>query len=116
MFRSDGDYSLLLDDILNCGADGFMIEPMIDLEPLAKKYGDEKFIVGNVNSTILSFGSPAEVEAEVQRCVNAAGKYPGYFLCATGSITNSMPMENIDTYFDCVSRSRVRFAADAVQG
>lgn len=108
LYWSDGDYSAVLDDILACGADGFMIEPMIDLAAMAQRYGGSKFIVGNANSAVLSFGTEAEVEAEVRRCVEAAGRCPGYFLCATGSITHTMPLSNIEAYFAAVARYRVR--------
>jgi hypothetical protein len=108
LYWSDGDYSAVLDDILACGADGFMIEPMIDLVAMVDRYGGSKFIVGNANSAILSFGTEAEVEAEVRRCVETAGRFPGYFLCATGSITHTMPAANVEAYFRSVAQYRDR--------
>lgn len=103
LFWSDGDYSAVLDDVMACGADGFVLEPMMDLEEAVRRYGGKKFIVGNANSTILTLADPEAVRAEVSRCISSGGECPGYFLCATGSITHTMPLENIEAYFAAVT-------------
>jgi len=41
-FISDGDITPLIDDLIEAGADGFMIEPFVDLKWLTTKYGKDR--------------------------------------------------------------------------
>ncbi len=105
-FWSDGDYSAILDDVVSCGADGFGIEPMMDLGKIVKKYAGKKFIVGNVNTQILTFKGEAEIDQEVRWCLSVARDTPGYFICASGSLPYNMPVQNACTYLSLVDKYR----------
>ena len=82
IFLSDGDYTEVVDDIIEAGADGFMFEPYVNLDYMAKHYGDRKILIGNASTSILTFGKNKEVVEEVKRCISQAGNSPGYFFCA----------------------------------
>lgn len=105
-FISDGDITSLLDDLMACGMDGIFLESMVSLEDVARKYGSSKFIVGNVDTRVLTFGGQDDIEEEIKRCVAAAGDCAGYILCATGSIPHNVPLENVEIYFRLCERYR----------
>lgn len=99
IFYSDGDTSLLLDDIIKAGADGFAVDTAMDLKKIADQYGDRSSFFGNIDTRILTYGGKSEVVAEVKRCVKQAGDCNGYFFRATGELPHNVPISNMETYF-----------------
>jgi len=99
IFCSDGNITPIVDDIADAGADGFILEPWCDLDYIAKKYGDSRVIMGNVDLKILTFKGGEGVIGEVKRCLSTAGHHPGYFINVTGSIPDNVPLENLEAYF-----------------
>ncbi|NQS88966.1 hypothetical protein HQ584_04170 [Patescibacteria group bacterium] len=99
IFRADGNMDEFIDDIAACGADGFCIRKETNIAKIAKKYGDSKIIIGNIDTRALSFGSKEEIEEEVKRCVAQVGDCPGYFFQASGDIPHNVPLQNVETYF-----------------
>jgi len=99
LFCSDGNIDRVVDDVAEAGADGFIIEPWCNLNPIVEKYGEEKVIIGNADLKVLTFKVPEDVAAEVKRCASTAGHSPGYFFNVTGSIPDNVPIENLEAYF-----------------
>ncbi len=95
IFVSDGAYGPLVSDLVAAGADGFYMEALVNLENMATRYPD-KILVGNTDPRIITFGNPAEVEAEVGRCFRQAGHLPGYIFHPSGDLPHNIPMENLD--------------------
>lgn len=95
IFVSDGAYSPLVDDLAKAGADGFYMESLVDLGMMAAKFPD-KILVGNTDPRVITFGTPAEVEAEVARCFQQAGHLPGYIFHPSGDLPHNIPFENMD--------------------
>jgi len=108
IYLSDGDYSLVVDDIARAGADGLFFESVVDLEMMTNKFGGKKVLVGNINTSILTVGTKEEITMEVARCIQAAGKYPGYVFCASGNLPQNIPLENLEHYFREVAQLRKR--------
>jgi hypothetical protein len=100
LFCSDGKIDLLVEGLIDAGADGFIIEPSVNMAKLAKRYGDTKVIIGNASTALISYGSVNDTVNEVKRCVAEAGQCAGYFFNATGGITHNMPLENVEAYFE----------------
>jgi hypothetical protein len=98
-FVSDGNYTPLLDDLVALGFDGFLINANMDLGAIARRLGADHFLVGNVNTTVLTLGTPDDVVREVQRCLDEARPCAGHFIKATGDLPHNIPLENIRTYF-----------------
>jgi len=94
LFVCDGNYTSFVDDVAACGNAGFWMETFTDLKYVTEKYGKTHFIIGNVDTRILTFASRAEIRAEVHRCMEAGKECPGYFLCASGHIPPNVPVEN----------------------
>jgi hypothetical protein len=95
IFVSDGSYSALVDDLAVAGADGFYMESLVDLGMMAGKFPD-KILIGNTDPRVITFGTPAEVEAEVARCFTQAGHLPGYIFHPSGDLPHNIPIENLD--------------------
>lgn len=100
LFCSDGDITLIVEDLARAGADGFIIEECSDLGYIANTYGKDKVIVGGVDVGVLTYGSAEEVVEEVKRYLRTAGACPGYFINVSGSIPDNVPLENLQTYFE----------------
>jgi hypothetical protein len=104
IFCSDGNFTEFIDDIANAGADGFIFEPMTDLDYIVEKYGKTKIIMGNVDCRVLTWGSRHEIEQEVTRCIIPGKKCPGFFIAVGNHIPSNVPLENILYYFDLVEK------------
>ena len=98
LFCSDGDYTVFIDDLADCGADGFIFAPMTDLEYVAGEDGQEKVIIGIVDCRILTFGSEEDIWADVERCAKIGRDCPGYFFAVGNHIPFNVPVESVATY------------------
>ena len=108
LFCSDGDFTMFVDDLVAAGADGFIFEPMTDLEYIAEKYGETHVIIGNADCRILMSGTPEEIEAEVERCYQIGRHLPGYFFAVGNHIPYNIPLENVELYMRLVDERRQR--------
>ncbi|MFH1006931.1 MAG: uroporphyrinogen decarboxylase family protein [Candidatus Latescibacterota bacterium] len=103
-FISDGDYTPLLDDLVSLGFDGFLINANMDLGSIARRIGRDHFLIGNVDTAILTFGTPDDVVREVKRCLEDGRACAGHFMKAVGDLPHNVPLANIRTYFDAVAQ------------
>jgi hypothetical protein len=106
IFCSDGDVTLVADDVFGAGADGFIFEPYVDLEWMAKRWGGRKVLIGNADTRLLTGGTPEDAAREAERCVRTCGHLPGYFLNAGGQLPHTIPWENLKAYLDACRRMR----------
>ncbi|MCD6360125.1 MAG: hypothetical protein J7M38_04610 [Armatimonadetes bacterium] len=105
LFCSDGDYTEFIDDLVECGAHGFIFEPMTDLEYVGERYGQSKVIIGNIDCRILMSGTADEIRAEVKRCADLGRDCPGYFFAVGNHIPYNIPVENVQIYADAIEES-----------
>ncbi len=115
LFCSDGNFQELIPDIAQAGADGFIIEPLIDLDWLAQNYGQTHVVIGGVDTKVLERADPDGVWAEVERVMKAIGHCPGYFLNASGQLTHRIPVENLKAYLEASRHFRRQYATSAAQ-
>jgi hypothetical protein len=101
-FVSDGDYSPLLDDLVSIGFHGFLINDNMDMAGIARRLGQDHFLIGNVSTIVLTHGSVADVRAEVRRCLEDAKPCAGHFIKATRDLPHNIPLDNIREYFRAV--------------
>lgn len=109
IYHSDGNYQLLLDDIVDIGAYG--IHPIekgsMDTRWLKEKYGDKLCMVGNVDiNYILKDGTLEEVDAEVKSCIDLLGPGGGYIISDSNSIPAWCSAENVREMGRAVERYR----------
>jgi len=102
LFCSDGNFTEFIDDIADAGADGFIFEPLTDLDLIAKKYGKTKAIIGNADTRILTFGTKEQIKTEVERCMAIGKPCPGFLMAVGNHIPHNVPIENALYYFDLV--------------
>lgn len=101
LFCSDAKWSCFVDDIVEAGADGFIFEPMTDLEPIVEKYGKTHVIMGSkVDCRTLTFGSADEIRAEVRATIPLAMQCPGFVFAVGNHIPSNVPVDNALVYFD----------------
>ena len=109
LYCSDGDWTMFLDDIAAAGADGFIFEPMVSLDAVAGKYGQSHVIVGSkVDCRTLTFGSPAQIQAEIDATLEAAFDCPGFMFAVGNHVPSNVPLDNALFYFDYLEKHWAR--------
>lgn len=94
LFTSDGTYTEFVDDIVECGVHGFVMEPTTDMKLIAEKYGKTHVIVGNADTRVLLSGTKNQIRAEVERCMDIGRSCPGFFMAVGNHIPSNTPVEN----------------------
>ena len=98
LFTSDGDFSVFIDDIADCGVHGFVMEPATDMKYIAEKYGKTHAFIGNADTRALLSGPKETIRAEVERCMQIGKNCPGYFMAVGNHIPANTPVENAMYY------------------
>ena len=109
IYHSDGDYHMVLDDIVEIGASG--IHPIekaaMDTAWLKENYGKKLCLVGNIDiDYTLSSGTPEEVETEVRERIELLGPGGGYIISDSNSIPNHCKPENILAMAQAIEKYR----------
>ncbi len=93
LFCSDGTVAMFIEDIADCGADGFIFEPSNDFEKLVKTFGGTHMLAGGaVDCRTMTFGSWDQVKAEIDRTLALTGGLPGIML----AVGNHIPADIAD--------------------
>jgi hypothetical protein len=101
LFCSDGDFTMFIDDIARAGADGFIFEPMTNVEEIIQKYGKNKVIVGSqVDCRTLTFGTYRDIQKEIDSTLLLAQECPGFMFAVGNHLPANIPMDNALFYFD----------------
>lgn len=108
LFTSDGNYTQFLDELSAAGAQGFIFEPLTDLETVVRKFGKTHVIMGNADCRVLTFGDREATRKEVKRCMDLGRDCPGYFFAVGNHIPPNVPIENADACMDAYFEMRNR--------
>ncbi len=108
IFTSDGDYSLFLKDIVDCGASCLVMEPTTDMAAFAETYGKTHSFIGNADTRILLNGTKEMIRAEVERCIDIGRKCPGFIMAVGNHIPPNTPVENALYYNEVFEELRYR--------
>lgn len=101
LFCSDADWSIFLDEIAAAGADGFIFEPVVPLERVVRDYGRTHVIMGSaVDCRTMTFGTPAQIRAEIDRTMPLAMSCPGFMFAVGNHIPSNVPIENATAYIE----------------
>ena len=57
---------------------------------------------------ILMSGTPADIEAEVERCYQIGRHLPGYFFAVGNQIPYNVPVEKVELYMRLIAEHRDR--------
>jgi hypothetical protein len=112
VWHCDGDYRLLLDDVLACGIgglQGFQKECGMDLEwivDLRTRQGESLLILGPMSvTTTLPHGTPEHIRAEVRRALETCQDKASLVYFTSNTINPDVPLENIHPYWETVLES-----------
>lgn len=94
LYTSDGTYTEFIDDIVDCGVHGLVMEPTTDMKYIAEKYGKTHIFVGNADTRILLSGTREDIYNEVKRCMDIGKNCPGFFMAVGNHIPSNTPVEN----------------------
>lgn len=108
MFTSDGNFDLFIDDVADCGVNGFIMEPLTDMKYIAEKYGKTHVIIGNADTRIVMFGSKDDIENEVKRCMDIGKNCPGFFMAIGNHISSNTPIDNLLYYNEFYEKYSIR--------
>lgn len=103
VFHSDGDCSEIMDDLVDCGFQGFHpIQPnAMDIVEAKRRWGDKLCLIGNINlDSTLTLGTPEDVRAEVYERIRTIGPGGGYMVASSNSITDYVPLANMKAMID----------------
>jgi uroporphyrinogen decarboxylase len=103
-FVSDGDYTPMIPDLVSLGYDGFIVNNNMHLGELSRTIGADHFLIGNVDTSILTFGTPDDVRREVKRCIEQGKGCAGHIMKATADLPHNIPLPNIRAYFEATGR------------
>ena len=102
MFCSDGNFDVFIDDYAGMNIDGFIFEPLTNLEYLAKKCGKTHVLMGNIDSRILQGGTHEAIRKEVKRCADIGRDLPGFFFAVGNHIPFTVPIPSINCYLEAI--------------
>ena len=96
MIHICGDTTNIFGDILEIRPNCFSLESKVDLRKAQSVFGGQVCVAGNVSPTgaFLS-GSPEEVIADTETCIEAWGDKGGYILTLGCDFPMNVPLENI---------------------
>lgn len=94
IYTSDGNYTEFIDDIAECGVNGFVLEPTTDMKYIAEKYGKTHVFIGNADTRFLLNGTKEDIYNEVKRCMDIGKSCPGFFMAVGNHIPPNTPVEN----------------------
>ncbi len=117
-FHSCGDISAVLPDLIDMGMDVWETVQLhtLPLSPgaLKREYGKQITFFGAVNTQRLPFVTPAQVTAEVKRCIDLLGKGGGYICGPDHHIKPDVPAANAVALFEAARGYRgPGYTADA---
>jgi len=90
ILHSDGNIMSLLPDIVDAGVrayQGIDVMAGMDLRKVKQAFGDRLCLIGNVDPRVIEFGTKADVEGEVRRCLKDAAAGGGFMLSVSANVS-----------------------------
>ena len=108
MFCSDGNFQQFVPDLAQAGADGFIFEPLVDLEYMTKEFGQSHVLMGGLDCRILTFGTEEDTRRAVRHALRLGRDCPGYFFAVGNHIPDNIPLQNVIACMDEYFKRRAR--------
>jgi len=102
VFVADGNMDSFLERLTDCGVDGIMFEnPATNLDKVIEVFSTPgRFLIGGIDTKKLSFGTPDEVRKMVLDLDNKTRNIPGFAISSCGGLHDTIPLANLDAYFE----------------
>ncbi len=92
---------MFLEDIADCGADGFIFEPSNDFEKIVKTFGGNHCLFGGkLDCRTMSFGTWENVRSEIDATLALTRGMPGHFFAVGNHIPANVSDEMCLQYMD----------------
>jgi len=106
IFHTDGNFLLILEDLLSLGMDALHpIEPdAVDIGEVKELVAGGVSLIGNIDINALSLSAPEEVEALTRDTIRRAALDGRFILSSSNSITRSCKVENVLAMIDACRR------------
>ena len=106
LFCSDANFSTFVDDIADAGADGFIFEPMTDLDYIISKYGKSKVIIGSkLDCRTLTFGNKSDIKYEIDQTMICAKNCPGFVFAVGNHMPSNIPVDNALYFYEYLTKT-----------
>jgi uroporphyrinogen decarboxylase len=104
-YHSDGDISLIIDDLIEVGVT--VLNPVqpecLDVRDVQSRYGDRLAFWGTIGTqSTMPFGTPDDVKRTVREMIALFA--PGLVLAPTHVLEPDVPWENVVAFFDAVEQ------------
>lgn len=104
-YHSDGDVSLIIDDLIEVGVT--VLNPVqpesLDVRQVQRDYGDRLAFWGTIGTqTVMPFGSPQKVADSVKEMIDLFA--PGLVLAPTHVLEPDVPWENVLAFFEAIDK------------
>jgi len=105
--HTDGDISMILEDIVDAGIDG--IHPLekkagMDIGAVKAKYGKRVCVIGNIDGSLGGDRGKEYIVNETLECIRSAAPGGGYIMTTSNVITSDARVENFIAWIDAVKR------------
>jgi hypothetical protein len=111
LFHSDGYITDLIPIIIDLGFDGIQsLEPSagVDIFQLFKQFSGKICYIGNLDMTLLSFGTQADVKVYVENLINVSRKFHAPLIISpTQQLDKSCKSENVKMMIDCTKKFKL---------
>jgi len=107
IFMTDGNADPIADDVMACGARGFVTEGFTDFKALARRY-ENIVLVGEGDNRVLSRNRPDEIRAMVDSMLETARMTGGYFMSIGNHIPWNLPPAAVKLYLDLIHEKSFR--------
>ena len=102
-YHSDGDVSLIIEDLIEAGVT--VLNPVqpecLDVYDIKRRYGDRMAFWGTIGTqTVMPFGKPEDVRQEIKKMIDLFA--PGLVLAPTHVLEPDVPWENIMAFFEAI--------------
>jgi uroporphyrinogen decarboxylase len=112
MQHSDGAVASILGEWIDVGLEVFNpVQPNVpghSPEELKNKFGDKLSFWGAIDQqSLLPFGTPSEIEADVLAKIAVLGRGGGYMVAPAHIIQAETPMENVEAFINAVRKNGI---------
>lgn len=101
--HSDGNLMMIMDRLLDSGINALQcVDPIagMDIIQLHKDLGDKLCLIGNIDCSLLQFGTPEEIDASVKKVVEGCKGTGGFVLSGCNVVFKGIPAENYQAMVD----------------
>lgn len=100
-----GDTGLILESMLESGADAFELDYKTDIQRIATIFAGKATLIGNIDpSGVLAMGTPEEVVRKTRELIEIMGPSNRFILNAGCAIPAETPAENLKAMIDVIHR------------